>query len=64
MDLNVGKNRCAVQTNTSAHSWQPLKILALTILGLASLGLIRYTDLFLYRTAVYSLPVADRKSVV
>ena len=28
----------------------------LTILGIASLGLIRYTDLFLYRAAIYSLP--------
>ena len=35
-----------------------LEILTLGVLGIASLGLIRYTDLFLYRAAMYSLPAA------
>ena len=58
MDLNAAKNQCAVQSDIPARSWQPLEVLALTILGIASLGLIRYTDLFLYRAAMYSLPAA------
>ena len=57
-DLNAAKNQCAAQTNIPDRSWQRLEILALTILGIASLGLIRYTDLFLYRAAMYSLPAA------
>ena len=58
MDLNAAKNQCAVQTDIPDRSWQPLEMLALMILGIASLGLIRYTDLFLYRAAIYSLPSA------
>ena len=58
MDLNAPKNRCTAQIDSFAHSWQRPETLALTTLGIASLGLIRYTDLFLYRAAMYSLPAA------
>ena len=58
MNLNAARSQCAAQTNISDRSWQPLEILALTILGIASLGLIRYTDLFLYRAATHLPPAA------
>jgi membrane protease YdiL (CAAX protease family) len=58
MNWNAAKNQCAAQTNIPDRSWQALEILALTILGITSLGLIRYTDLFLYRAATHLLPAA------
>ena len=61
MDLNAPKNQgacCAAQAGVPVRSSQPLGLLTLAALGTASLGLIRYTDLYLYRAAIYSLPAA------
>ncbi len=58
MDLNAPPNQSATsraQAGAPVHSW-PLGILTLTALAVASLGLIRYTDLYLYRAAMNSLP--------
>ena len=59
MDLNTAKNVCAAKTTSPDRSRPPLdEILTLTTFGIASLGLIRYTDLFLYRAAMHALPAA------
>jgi membrane protease YdiL (CAAX protease family) len=61
MDLNAANNQGAcgtAQGSIPVRSWQPLEILTLTVLGMASVGLIKYTDLLLYRATMYSVPAA------
>ena len=61
MELNAPNNLGAcgsAQARVPVRSLQSLGLLTLAALGTASLGLIRYTDLYLYRAAMHSMPTA------